>query len=160
MHAKPVQRPIIAVIGGNNCTSTVAKTAYETGREIARAGCMLICGGLGGVMEAAARGAKEAGGCTIGILPGTITSDANPFIDIPVATAMSHARNAIIVRTADGVIAVGGKYGTLSEIALALALGKPVVGLGSWDIKGVIAVNNPKEAIALLHVSGAAGDHR
>ena len=97
------------------------------------------------MMEYASKGAKEAGGLTIGILPGKDRAEANSYIDIPIITAMSHARNAIIVRTADVLIAVGGKYGTLSEIALAKAIDKPVYGIKTWDIEGIIKVNSPKE---------------
>jgi hypothetical protein len=98
-------------------------------------------------MEAACRGAKDGGGLTIGILPGKDKNEANRFVDIPIVTSMSHARNAIIVRTADVLIAVDGKYGTLSEIGLALAIGKKVVGLNTWDIEGVISVGSVDEAM-------------
>lgn len=138
---------IIAVIGGFDCSEEIEKLAVETGRQIAKAGCTLVCGGMRGVMEAACRGAKEAGGTTIGILPGKSKMDANKFVDIPIITAMSHARNAIIVRTADAVIAIDGKYGTLSEISLAKAIDKPVYGLKTWGIPGVIKVKTPKEAV-------------
>ncbi len=98
-------------------------------------------------MEAACRGAKRAGGVTLGILPGKDKKDANPYVDYPVLTAMSHARNAVIVRTADAVIAVGGRYGTLSEIGLALSIDRPVYGLKTWSIRGVSPVKTPKEAL-------------
>jgi uncharacterized protein (TIGR00725 family) len=145
-----MRKALVAVIGGNDCSPEVEKLAYETGREIAKAGYILVCGGLGGVMEAASQGAKKAGGLTIGILPGKNKRDANPFIDIPIVTSMSHARNAIIVRTADAVIAVGGKYGTLSEIALAKAIDRPVFGLKTWDIEGVIKISTPRDAIKMI----------
>jgi uncharacterized protein (TIGR00725 family) len=112
----------------------------------------LVCGGLGGVMEAACRGAKGAGGTTIGILPGSERAAANAFVDVAVPTGLGEARNALVVRAADAVIAVGGGYGTLSEIALALKAGKPVVGLGSWDIEGVVSV--PGAAAAVETVLG------
>ena len=138
---------IVAVIGGNFCSKEIAKMAYEVGKRIAERKHILICGGLAGVMEAACRGAKDGGGWTIGILPGKDKNEANRFVDIPIVTAMSHARNAIIVRTADVLIAVDGKYGTLSEIGLALAIGKKVVGLNTWDIEGVISVGSVDEAL-------------
>jgi uncharacterized protein (TIGR00725 family) len=98
-------------------------------------------------MEAACRGAREAGGTTVGILPGVDRSEANRFVDIAIPTGFGEARNALVVRAADGVIAVGGGHGTLSEIALALKVGKPVVGLGTWDIEGVVAVSDPAAAV-------------
>ena len=106
-----------------------------------------MCGGLGGVMEAACRGAKETGGTTIGILPSTDRSEANGFVDVAIPTGLGEARNALVVRAADAVIALGGGYGTLSEIALALKAGKPVVGLGTWEIEGVVAVSDPEAAV-------------
>jgi len=138
---------IVAVIGGNYCSGEIAKIAYEVGKKIAQRKHILICGGLGGVMEAACRGAKDGRGLTIGILPGKDKSEANPFVDIPIVTAMSHARNAIITRTADVLIAVDGRYGTLSEIGLALATGKKVVGINTWDIEGVVSVGSVDEAM-------------
>jgi uncharacterized protein (TIGR00725 family) len=108
---------------------------------------MVVTGGLGGVMEAACRGAHEAGGTTIGILPGTERSDANPFVDVAIPTGMGEARNALVVRSADALIAIGGAYGTLSEVALALKAGKRVAGLGTWEIDGVEAVDSPGAAV-------------
>ena len=130
----PELKLIVGVIGGSICPASLVKTAREVGSEIARRGHTLICGGLGGVMEEASRGARETGGTTIGILPGKFKEDANPYISFPIVTAMSHARNAIIVRTADALIAIDGKSGTLSEIGLALAIDKPVFGIKTWDI--------------------------
>jgi len=138
---------IVAVIGGNYCDKEIAQIAYEVGKRIAQRKHILICGGLGGVMEAACQGAKDGGGLTIGILPGKEKSEANRFVDIPIVTSMSHARNAIIVRTADVLIAVDGKYGTLSEIGLALAISKKVVGINTWDIEGVVSVGSVDEAM-------------
>jgi len=138
---------IVAVIGGNFCSKEIAEIAYEVGKRIAQRKHILICGGLAGVMEAACRGAKDGGGLTIGILPGKEKSEANRFVDIPIVTAMSHARNAIIVRTADVLIAVDGKYGTLSEIGLALAISKKVVGINTWDIEGIVSVGSVDEAM-------------
>ena len=117
------------------------------GRELGSRGVVLVCGGLGGVMEAACRGAKEAGGTTVGILPGTDRSDANEFVDVPIATGLGEGRNAILVRSAEALIAIGGGYGTLSEIALALRRGNRVVGLGTWDIEGVEPAGSPEAAV-------------
>ena len=124
--------------------------AEAVGRELAARGVVVVCGGLGGVMEAACRGAKEAGGHTVGILPGADRAAANPFVDRAVPTGLGEARNALVVRAADALIAVGGGYGTLSEIALALKAGKRVVGLGSWDIDGVVAVTDAGAAVAAV----------
>ena len=123
----------IGVIGAGTCSPEAASLAYDVGRLIAQNSAILVCGGLGGVMEHASRGARDAGGLTVGILPGNTPNVANPWVDIPIATGLGEARNAIIARCAAGVIAVGGGYGTLSEIALALKWGKNVVGLGSWS---------------------------
>ena len=122
--------------------------AAEVGRLLAERGTVLICGGRGGAMEAACRGAKEAGGLTVGILPGSDSSDANPFVDVVVPTGLGEARNALVVAAADVVIAIGGGYGTLSEIALALKAGKRVIGLGTWEIEGVTAADSPEAAVA------------
>ena len=141
----------IGIIGAGICSKEVYQTAETLGRLIAERGDTLICGGLGGVMEAAAKGAKSKGGTTIGILPGLSAEDANPFIDIPIVTGLSHARNVIIVRSSDILIAVAGKYGTLSEIAIALKLGKPVIGICSWNIsKDIFQTQSPEEAINLV----------
>jgi len=126
--------PRIGVVGPSECSSEVWNLAREVGFLIAREGGILICGGRSGVMEAAARGAKQAGGITIGILPGPDASDANASIDIPIVTDMGHARNVINVLTSQVIIAVHGAFGTLSEIALALACRKPVVGLQTWSL--------------------------
>jgi uncharacterized protein (TIGR00725 family) len=109
---------------------------------------VLVCGGLGGAMEAACRGAKAAGGTTVGILPGSDRAAANPFVDVAVPTGLGQGRNLVVVHAADAVVAVGGGYGTLSEIALALRHGKPVVGLGSWEIEGVLVAASAEEAVA------------
>jgi uncharacterized protein (TIGR00725 family) len=118
------------------------------GRLVAERGAVLVCGGLGGTMEAACRGAKQAGGTTVGILPGADRSTANDFVDVAVPTGLGEARNALVVRAADVLIAVGAGYGTLSEIALALRAGKTVVGLGTWQIEGVVSVDGPEAAVA------------
>jgi uncharacterized protein (TIGR00725 family) len=124
-----VRAPLVAVVGGSTCTGTEAEWAAAVGRLVAERGAILVCGGLGGVMEAAARGAKQAGGLTIGILPGDDPGAANPHIDVAIATGMGEMRNALIVRAAGAVIAIGGGWGTLSEIALARRIETPVVGL-------------------------------
>jgi uncharacterized protein (TIGR00725 family) len=148
---------VIAVCGAGSCDAALAAQAEAVGREIALAGAALVCGGLGGVMAAACRGARAAGGVTIGILPGADTRAANPDVLIAIATGMGQARNVIIVQTADVVIAVGGEYGTLSEIALARKVGRAVIGLGSWDLgpPHIHAVATPAEAVAaaLAHCS-------
>jgi uncharacterized protein (TIGR00725 family) len=114
---------------------------------VAERGAVLVCGGLGGAMEAACRGARAAGGTTVGILPGSERADANPYVDIALPTGLGEGRNALVVRTADALIAVGGGYGTLSEIALALRHGKPVIGVDTWDIEGVVFVDSPEAAV-------------
>jgi len=143
IHKRFTSKKMIGVIGGSRADKRMKEVAKRIGREIAKRGYILVCGGLGGIMEASCMGAKEAGGTTVGILPGMYRDTANKFVDIPVVTAMSHARNAIIVRTADILIAIDGRYGTLSEIALARAIGKRVLGLFTWeDIQGVEPVNS------------------
>lgn len=147
----------IAVIGGQICDEEEERLAYEMGGLLAKEQAIIVCGGLGGVMEAACRGAREEGGVTLGILPGPFRGDANPYVDYAIATDMGQARNAIIVRTADAVVAVGGEYGTLSEIAMALKMGKNVVALSSWEIasKGtpddrIIRAESPEAAVEAL----------
>jgi len=150
-------KPRLGVIGSASCSPRIMDLAAEVGRHIGRAGAILICGGRGGVMEAAARGAKEAGGITVGILPGESDSEANPYIDIPIVTGMGQARNAINVLTSQAVIAVAGAYGTLSEIALARVAGIPVIGLETWSptdpdgrtAPGVTVAANPEEAVQM-----------
>ena len=138
----------VGVIGGSVCDNKTDMIAEEIGHELASRGVLLVCGGLGGVMEASARGAKRQGGTTIGILPGNIREDANRYIDFQIVTNMGHARNAIIAASCDVLIAVGGEYGTLSEIALGLKMGKPVVIIEcKWIIDGVIKANDPIEAV-------------
>lgn len=120
---------IIAVIGGGTCTKEETAIAEQTGRLLAAAGAIVLCGGLGGVMEAVAKGAKANGGTTVGILPGADPAGANAYIDIPLATGLGEMRNYMIVRAAHALIAIGGGAGTLSELALAQRIGRPVVGL-------------------------------
>jgi len=141
---------LISVIGGNKCTNEVAKIAQEIGKNTAKFGAILVCGGLGGVMEAAAKGAKENGGLTIGFLPGERKTDANPYIDIAIPTGLGLARNTLVVRVADLVVALPGEYGTLSEISFALIFKKPVINLSNWDISGTIKVNTVEEAVSLI----------
>jgi uncharacterized protein (TIGR00725 family) len=126
--------PYVAVIGASNATEWELDTAEHVGRLLAEAGCVLVCGGLGGVMNAAARGCKAAGGTSVGILSGDDRELASPHLTLVVATGFGEARNAVVARSADAVVAVGGEFGTLSEIALALKMGKPVIGLGTWEI--------------------------
>lgn len=144
----------MAVIGSASCSPEIAAVAEQVGRQIARRGAVLVCGGRGGVMEAACRGAKAEGGTTVGILPGNDRREANAYVDIAVVTGLGEARNAIVVRTADAVIAVSGGYGTLSEIGLALKMGRPVVGLGTWELhregqlaRCVLQVSTPLQAV-------------
>jgi hypothetical protein len=138
----------IGVIGNSVCSEEVIQIAEEVGREIARRKGVLVCGGLTGVMEAVARGAKAAGGLTVGIIPGNRASDANSYIDIPIVTGLGYARNVLVVQSSEVVIAIRGKYGTLSEIAYALQFGIPVVGLQTWDVSpDIIQASNPAEAV-------------
>jgi uncharacterized protein (TIGR00725 family) len=125
---------LIGLIGGSHCSEETYLYAKKVGENIAKKGGIIVCGGLGGVMEAVCKGAKNAGGTTIGILPGYTKFDANHFVDIPIITGMGIARNVIIVRTADVVVALEGSAGTLSEIAMALNIGKPVVAVRDWSI--------------------------
>ena len=146
----------IGVIGEGVCSKATTARAERVGRALAAAGAIVLCGGLGGVMEAAARGAARVGGTVVGLLPGFQARDANRWITIPIVTGMDQARNVILVRSCDAVIAVGGRYGTLSEIALALKLGKPVVGLGTWRLAQpegrrvpIVRARTPEEAVVL-----------
>lgn len=149
------RKPLISVIGGSDSAPPDAlELAEEVGFLIARGDAILVCGGLNGVMEAACKGAKRGGGITVGILPGSEVTTANPHVDIPIVTAMSTARNAIVVRTGDAIIAIDGSFGTLTEIAYALDLGKKVFALRSWDLAKVgvstdllIPVRSPREAV-------------
>ncbi len=140
-------KKLIAVIGGRRIEKALLAEAEEVGRLIAKSGAILVCGGLSGVMEAASRGTKSEGGLTVGILPQNDSRDANQYVDIPIATGLGVGRNVIIARSADALIAVGGEYGTLSEIAFALQMGKPVVGIRTWDIKGVVTAENAADAV-------------
>jgi len=141
--------PLVAVVGGSTCTPQEAEWAAAVGRLLAERQAVLLCGGMGGVMAAAARGAKQAGGLTVGILPGTDPADANPDIDVPLATGMGEMRNALIVRAAGAMIAIGGGWGTLSEIALARRIETPVVGFHDSFTAGldIPRVQLPEEAV-------------
>ena len=150
-------RAHVAVVGPRTASPDELQAAEEVGRWIGERRAVLVCGGLGGAMEAACRGAKAAGGATLGILPGSDRSEANGHVDMAVATGLGEARNAIVVRTVDAVIAVGGAYGTLSEIALALRVGKPVVGLGTWElskggepVEDIVRAATAAEAVELV----------
>jgi hypothetical protein len=142
------KRPRIGLIGGSRAGKKFLEMAEDIGRLIAERGGILVCGGMAGVMEAACRGAREAGGLTVGIIPGARRADANAFVDVAIATGMGYTRNALVVMNADVMIAVDGEYGTLSEIAYALIFEKRVFGLGTWEIEGVVAAKNPKDAVA------------
>jgi len=144
----------VSVIGGSRCSRLEAELAEQVGAELARRGATLICGGLGGVMAAACKGARSAGGTTVGILPGNRREDANPYVDIPIVTTLGEARNVIVVCSGQAVIAIAGKYGTLSEIAYALRNSIPVVGLNTWSLSkdgqmdgSVIVAQNAREAV-------------
>jgi uncharacterized protein (TIGR00725 family) len=143
-----MQRRCIGIIGAGTCGDSQVAVAEEVGRLVARARALLVCGGLGGVMAAACRGAKAAGGTTIGLLPGLDRDDANEWIDVAVPTGLGEARNVLVVRAADALIAIGGEFGTLSEIGFALKTGKPVVGLGTWEL--------PQRPDAIRRASSAA----
>jgi len=141
---------IIAVIGDSSCPAEEAKLAEAVGEQLAQQGVTIICGGLGGVMEAVCRGAKSKGGLTIGVLPGESPNTANPWVSIPIATGVSYARNMAVVKSAQAVIAIGGNYGTLSEIAYALKGGIPVIGLNTWSPS-----RNGREDASIIRVHSA-----
>jgi len=139
----------VAVIGPSEATADEAESAEVVGRLLAERGAVVVCGGLGGVMEAASRGAASAGGTVVGILAGADRSAANAHVTVAIATGMGEMRNALVVRAADAVIAVGGAYGTLSEIAFALRTGVPVVGIGTWDLDDVVDAPDAAAAVEL-----------
>jgi uncharacterized protein (TIGR00725 family) len=145
----------VAVVGGGEADEDTCRAAEAVGRGLARRGAVVVCGGLGGVMEAACRGAKAEGGTTVGILPGLQRAAANPFVDVALPTGLGEARNTLVVRAADALVAVAGEFGTLSEIAFALRLGVPVVGLRTWElakagrpVNAIVRVDDPDEAAA------------
>ena len=148
------KKRFIAVIGGGQCSSEEARLAEEVGRELAKKGATLVCGGLGGVMEAACKGAFSEGGVTIGILPGESRRAANSYVQIPIVTGIGYARNVAVVKSSQAVIAIGGIYGTLSEIGHALQSGIPVIGLNTWSLSrngqpddSIIVAQSPAEAV-------------
>jgi len=160
------RRTMIGVIGGQTPPPEFLPLAETVGRLVAEAGAVLVCGGLEGVMEAACRGAKSAGGLTVGILPGGDKGAANAFVDLPIVTAMGTARNVIVVRTSDALIAIDGAFGTLGEIALALDQGKRVFSLGSWDLakagidtSHIVPAKTPEEAVRLALAEAARTAH-
>ena len=140
---------IIGVIGAGRADEKLLKIAEEVGRFLAKEGVIVITGGLGGVMEAVSRGAYLEGGITVGILPTLRKEDANPYVKIPIPTGLGEMRNSLIVRASDVLIAIGGEYGTLSEIALALKTGKKVVGIKTWNINGIINAKSAQEAVKI-----------
>ncbi len=142
--------PYVAVVGPGEASPDELHRAEEVGAGLATAGAVVVTGGLGGVMEAACRGARSRRGRTLGILPGDDRDAANGWVEIAVATGVGELRNGLVVRAADAVVAIGGGHGTLSEIALALKLGRPVVGLGTWEVHGVDHVSTPEDALALI----------
>jgi uncharacterized protein (TIGR00725 family) len=149
-------RAWIAIVGPGSAEALVLEAAEEAGAAVAEAGAGLVCGGLGGVMEAACRGARSRGGLTLGLLPGTDREEANGWVLIAVPTGLGEMRNALVVRAADAVVALGGGWGTLSEIAFALKTGVPVVGVGTWEptiagsepAPGIVRVAGAREAVA------------
>jgi hypothetical protein len=144
----PQRRIQIAVIGGGSCSQQVRQLAEEVGSEVARRGAILICGGLGGVMDAAAWGARNAGGLTVGIIPTYDATSASRWLDVVVATGFGHGRNVIVAASGEAVIGLPGEHGTASEIALALTLGRRVIGLGAWEEHpGVIPARSAHEAV-------------
>ena len=156
----------IGVVGEGTCSRATARAAERIGAAIAGAGAVLLTGGRTGVMEAASRGAARAGGTVVGVLPGFSRRDANRWVTIPIVTGMDQARNVIVVRSCDAVIAVGGSYGTLSEVALALKLGVPIIGLRTWRLGQPDArrvplrrARTPEEAVRLA-VAAARGHSR
>jgi hypothetical protein len=139
----------IGVIGGRTADKRTAAAARRVGELVAKAGAVLVCGGLGGVMAAAASGARQAGGLTVGIIPGNDPGEASIDIDVPVATGLGYTRNSLVAMNSDALIAIDGGYGTLSEIAYGNIYNKPVIGLATWELDGVIAAESPDKAVEL-----------
>ena len=140
----------VAVFGGRVSSPVLLEMAYEVGKLITARDGIVYCGGMGGIMEAVCHGARDAGGLTVGILPTADAESANPYVDIPIVTGIGTARNSIIARSVHGGIAIDGRYGTLSEIAYSLDFQKPLVGIGTWDIEGVIPVESAEDAVQKL----------
>jgi uncharacterized protein (TIGR00725 family) len=141
-------KKLIGVIGSSVANKATYDLAFRVGELIAEARAVVVCGGLTGVMEAVCKGAKSREGITIGILPGLLPADANLWVDYPIATGLGHGRNMVIVNSAQALVAISSGYGTLSEIAFALASGKRVYGIGTWDIKGVVVCETPEIAVS------------
>ena len=141
----------VAVVGPGDASPTEIGAAALIGRGIAQRGDVLVCGGLGGVMAAAARGAAQAGGTTVGIRRGSARAAGNAWLTVALATGLGEIRNGLVIRAADVVVAVGGAYGTLSEVALALKTGVRVIGLGTWEIEGIEMVASPERALQAIH---------
>jgi uncharacterized protein (TIGR00725 family) len=139
--------PYVAVVGPSDPSDEAYAAAEAVGRELAQRGAVVVCGGRGGAMEAVCRGAASAGGMTVGILPGEDRSGANEWVTIAIATGLGELRNGVVVRAADAVIAVAGGHGTLSEIGFALRIGRPVIGLDTWDVEGVEVAGDPVDAV-------------
>jgi uncharacterized protein (TIGR00725 family) len=142
--------PYVAVVGPGDASVDELAKAEAVGAGLAAAGAVVVTGGLGGVMEAACRGARSRRGRTVGLLPGEDRDAANGWVDIAIATGLGELRNGLVVRSADALVAIGGGHGTLSEVALALKVGRPVVGLGTWDVHGVDQVSTPDEALGRI----------
>jgi uncharacterized protein (TIGR00725 family) len=163
----PGRKMNIAVIGDSACSAQEARLAETIGELLAQRGATVVCGGLGGVMAAVCRGAKSRGGLTVGILPGSDAGTANPWVDIPVVTGLGEARNALVVKSARAVIAIGGGYGTLSELAFALKGGIPVIGLNTWSLSrngrcddAIIRVNSAAQAVdKAISLASVCADH-
>lgn len=160
-------RNIVAVIGGGSCPPEDAARARRIGRLLAERGYVVLTGGLGGVMEAASRGAREAGGLTVGVLPGFVPGEANPYVDVVLTSGLAEARNLIVATSGRAVVAVGGGLGTLSEIAFALKHGRAVIGLDTWLLaehrvpgEGVLVVESPDEAIEAVEAVHRKGEDR
>ncbi len=145
-----VAKSLIGVIGVNDPQEKEAQLAFEVGKLIGAMGYPMVCGGLGGVMEHASRGCHQAGGIVIGLLPGASKSDANPYVTFAIPTNLGHSRNTLIAHSADILVAVGTGYGTLSEIAIGLKLGKPVLSINSWDVKGVTRCDDLRQVQEVL----------
>ncbi|MBS3819180.1 TIGR00725 family protein [bacterium] len=140
----------VGIIGGARPQPKFKDIAYQVGRMIAEKGAILVCGGLSGIMEAAAKGAREHNGLTVGILPGYSPHDANPHIEIPIATGLGYSRNSLVAMNSDILVAVDGEYGTLSEIAYGCIYGKKIIGIGTWNIPGVKEAQTAQEAMDLV----------
>jgi uncharacterized protein (TIGR00725 family) len=157
MHGEgDTSRPYVAVVGAGDASDEARAAAEEVGRLLAERGAVLVCGGLGGVMEAASRGAAGAGGIVVGLVPGDDRRAANPYLTVALSTGLGEMRNPLVVRAADAVIAIAGAYGTLSEIAFALRTGKAVVGIGTWDLPDVVVAPGAAEAVELALALGEA----